>query len=65
MWRNYEHRQNTMGLNSELAIGRLLQQAVGKRLTYADLIAAPESQVAGGDWTGGMLQISVSCSQAM
>lgn len=54
-----------MGLNSELAIGRLLQQAVGKRLTYADLIAAPESQVAGGDWTGGMLQISVSCSQAM
>lgn len=36
----YEHRQNTMGLNGEGAIGRLLQQAVGKRLTYAALIGA-------------------------
>ena len=36
----YEHRQNTLGLNGEGAIGRLLQQAVGKRLTYAGLIGA-------------------------
>ena len=37
----YEHRQNTKELNGELAIGRLLQQAVGKRLTDAVLIAKP------------------------
>ena len=37
----YEHRQNTRELNGELGIGRLLQQAVGKRLTYAGLIATP------------------------
>ena len=35
----YEHRQNTMGLNGILAIGRLLEQAVGKRLTYEGLVA--------------------------
>lgn len=28
-----------MGLNGILAIGRLLEQAVGKRLTYKGLIA--------------------------
>lgn len=33
----YEHRHNTFGLSGEGAIGRLLQQAVGKRLTYASL----------------------------
>ena len=32
------HRQNTMGLNGEGAIALLVQQAVGKRLTYAGLI---------------------------
>ena len=37
----YEYRQNTMGLNGILAIGRLLEQAVGKRLTYEGLIATP------------------------
>lgn len=36
----YEHRQNTIGLSGEGAIGRLLQQSVGKRLTYAALIGA-------------------------
>ena len=35
----YERRQNTMGLNGTLAIDRLLEQAVGKRLTYEGLIA--------------------------
>ena len=32
------HRQNTMGLNGEGAIALPVQQAVGKRFTYAGLI---------------------------
>ena len=35
----YQHRQNTLGLSGELALGTLIRSGDGKRLTYADLIA--------------------------
>ena len=35
----YQHRQNTLGLSGEPAIGALIRSGDGKRLTYADLIA--------------------------
>ena len=35
----YQHRQNTIGLSGERAIGRLVRGGEGKRLTYAALIA--------------------------
>ena len=35
----YTHRQNTIGLSGEPAIGILIRKGEGKRLSYADLIA--------------------------
>ena len=35
----YEHRQNTIGVSGEPAIGMLIRKGEGKRLSYADLIA--------------------------
>ena len=35
----YEHRQNTIGLSGEPAIGTLIRSGDGRRLTYAALIA--------------------------